>query len=57
LKGAWEAISDDRLAQYRAVLPAEWSDASDTFEKVLVFIRALRENIQAAMMEVKKVLI
>jgi hypothetical protein len=56
LIGAWEAISDDRLAQYRAALPVEWNGASDTIEKVLSFVRDLRDNIQPAMMEVQKVL-
>ena len=57
LIGAWEAISDDRLAQYHAALPAEWNGASDMIVKVLGFVRELRENIRPAMMEVQKVLI
>ena len=57
LIGAWEAISDARLAEYRAALPTEWESANDTIEKVLGFVRELRENIQPAMMEVQKVLV
>lgn len=57
LIGAWEAISDARLAEYRAALPQEWESANDTIEKVLGFVRELRENIQPAMMEVQKVLV
>lgn len=57
LIGAWEAISDDRLAQYQAALPAEWNGASGMIEKVLAFVRQLRENIRPAMMEIQKVLI
>ena len=57
LIGAWEAISDARLAQYQAALPAEWNGASDMIGKVLGFVRELRDNIRPAMMEVQKVLI
>lgn len=53
---AWTAISDDRLGQYQAALPAEWSDASDMIVKVLSFVRQLRDNIRPAMMEMQKVL-
>ena len=57
LIGAWEAISDARLAQYQAALPAEWNDASGMIGKVLGFVRELRDNIRPAMIEVQKVLI
>ncbi|MBC7683123.1 MAG: hypothetical protein H7172_12400 [Ferruginibacter sp.] len=57
LIGAWEAISDDRLAQYQAALPAEWNGASDMIGKVLGFVRQLRDNIRPAMTEMQKVLI
>lgn len=55
--GAWEAISDARLAEYRAALPAEWNGASDMIGKVLGFVRQLRENIRPAMLEMQKALI
>lgn len=54
--GAWEAISDERVAKYRAALPAEWASASSTSEKVLGFVRELRENIRPAMIEIQKAL-
>lgn len=57
LIGAWEAISDDRLAKYQAALPAEWNGASDMIGKVLGFVRQLRDNIRPAMTEMQKVLI
>lgn len=57
LIGAWEAISDARLAEYQAALPTEWESASYTIQKVLGFVRELRENIRSAMMEVQKVLV
>jgi hypothetical protein len=56
LIGAWEAISDDRLAQYQAALPAEWNGSSDMIVKVLGFVRQLRDNIRPAMKEMQKVL-
>ena len=55
--GAWEAISDDRLAQYQAALPSEWNGASDMIGKVLSFVGQLRDNIRSAMTEMQKVLI
>lgn len=57
LIGAWEAISDARLAQYQAALPAQWNGASDMIGKVLGFVRELRDNIRPAMMEMQKVLL
>lgn len=57
LVGAWEAISDARLAQYQAALPVEWNGASAMIEKVIGYARELRDNIRPAMMEVQKVLI
>ena len=54
--GAWEAISDARLAQYQAALPVQWNAAADTIGKVLGLVRKLRDNIRPSMMEMQKVL-
>lgn len=56
LVGAWEAVSDARLAEYRAALPAEWESASGTIDKVLGFVSDLRDNIQPAMIEIQRAL-
>lgn len=54
--GAWEAISDARLAQYQSALPAQWNAAANTISKVLGLVRQLRDNIRPSMMEMEKVL-
>jgi hypothetical protein len=54
--GAWEAISNARLAQYQAALPVQWNAAADTIGKVLGLVRQLRDNIRPSMMEMQKVL-
>ncbi|MGH9799254.1 MAG: hypothetical protein ACRD82_02740 [Blastocatellia bacterium] len=56
LAGAWEAISDARLDQYRSALPAAWSNKSDAIEDILRYIAQLRENIGQALTEITRVL-
>jgi hypothetical protein len=55
--GAWQAISDSRIREYQTALPPEWNGANDTVEKVLGFVKDLRDNITPAMTEMQKVLI
>ncbi len=54
--GAWLAISDDRLAAYRAALPIEWQAAFPQVELALSHIKQVRDNIGPALQEVARVL-
>lgn len=55
--GAWATISDARLMQYRAALPAEWADDKGLAERALGYISQVRDNIQPAIAEIARVLI
>ena len=56
LIGAWESITDERLAEYRNALPPEWDAASETANSAIHFIMQLRDNIRPAIAEVMRVL-
>ena len=55
--GAWATISDARLKQYKAALPAEWADDKGLAERALVYISQVRDNNQSAIAEIARVLI
>jgi hypothetical protein len=59
LVGAWEAISDDRLAAYRAALPPDWTpspESAHTADAAIEFLRNLRDNLRPAMQEITRTL-
>ncbi len=56
LTGAWEAISDARLQQYVAALPAEWDSVKNSTNDAILYLSRLRHNIQLAVQEVLRVL-
>ena len=56
LEGAWEAISDERLAEYRNVLPFEWTNNDPYADEVINYISQVRENITASLAQVVRVL-
>lgn len=56
IRAAWAGIHDSRLEEYEASLPAEWSSASATAKSAIKLIREARENIDACIVEVKRVL-
>lgn len=57
IEGAWRAISDARLCEYRQSLPITWSDGRATAENALSYIAQVRENIVSALAEVRRVLL
>lgn len=57
LAGAWEAITDVRLAEYQSALPLEWLADGGVTQNVLGYISNVRDNIQSAMAEIVRVLI
>ena len=54
--GAWLAVTDERLAAYRAALPGEWNSASQHADQALLYIGQVRDNIEAALQEVRRVI-
>jgi len=56
LAGAWRAVSDVRLAQYRAALPPEWNSAGPEADQALLHIGQVRDNMDAALQEVRRVI-
>ncbi len=54
--GAWLAVSNERLSAYRAALPAAWAAAHSTADGALNHIARVRDNIELALQEVRRVL-
>lgn len=54
LAGAWLAVTDERLAAYRAALPDAWNSASQHADQALLYIGQVRDNIEAALQEVRR---
>ena len=56
LAGAWLAVTDERLATYRAALPDAWNAASQHAVQALMYVGQVRDNIEAALQEVRRVI-
>ncbi len=56
LAGAWLAITDERLTAYRVALPHEWNSAGQYADQALRYIGQVRDNIEAALQEVRRVI-
>lgn len=56
LEGAWRTISNTRLSEYRAALPAAWSADEGVADEALGYIVQVRNNIVPALAEVARVL-
>lgn len=56
LKAALMQITDERLVEYVAALPAEWLCGNSIADEVVSYIKRLRENADDAFAEVERVL-
>jgi hypothetical protein len=56
IRAAWSGLSDAKIADYQTVLPAEWTNVAGTAASALSLIRGARDNIDAVLEEVKRVL-
>ncbi len=56
IRTAWTALSDARIADYERALPAEWIDVASAAASATKLIRDARDNIDAVLEEVKRVL-
>ncbi|TKB71752.1 MAG: hypothetical protein E8D46_16630 [Nitrospira sp.] len=54
--GAWLAVTNERLAAYRAALPDAWNAANQDADRALMYIGQVRDNIEAALEEVRRVI-
>jgi len=54
--GAWLAVTDERLTAYRAALPGEWNSSGQHADQALRHIAQVRDNIEAALQEVRRVI-
>ncbi|MDH5644206.1 MAG: hypothetical protein OEY63_08395 [Gemmatimonadota bacterium] len=54
--GAWLAVTNERLAAYRTALPDAWNAAGQHANEALLYIGRVRDNIEAALQEVRRVL-
>ena len=54
--GAWLAVTNERLETYRAALPDVWNAAKQDADHALMYIGEVRDNIEAALQEVKRVI-
>jgi hypothetical protein len=54
--GAWLAVTDVRLAAYRAALPEEWNSVSQYADEALGYVGQVRDNVEAALQEVRRAL-
>lgn len=56
IRASWEGLSDDQIADYESVLPPEWGDLGTSVSSALRLIRDARDNINAILNEVRRVL-
>jgi hypothetical protein len=56
IRAAWASLSDQRLAEYEAGIPAEWGGASPAVKSALDLVKGARDNIEHCLQEVKRVL-
>lgn len=54
--GAWIAIANARLDAYRAAMPEAWNSAAVQIDKALRHVAQVRDNIDQALQEVRRVL-
>src|SRR5262249_27844303 len=52
----WSNIADQRLLDYGATIPAEWTSVIPDVNSALSLIRGARNNIQGCMEEIRRVL-
>lgn len=56
IRAAWAGLSDARIADYERALPAEWTDVANATASATKLIRDARDNIDAVLNEVKRVI-
>ena len=57
LSGAFEAIADERINDYREALPPEWMVDAASVDRIIDYIRALKENLPMAINQLQGALL
>jgi hypothetical protein len=53
---SWTALSDTALARYKGAVPPAWANAGPAVDDAISLIQGVRDNIAAALAEVRRVL-
>lgn len=56
VQGAWQAITHRRLREYLQMLPDAWIDGANLANSTVEYLDKTRENLDAAMVEIERVL-
>jgi hypothetical protein len=56
IKSRWAALSDVRLREYEDAIPPEWAAARDDIDAALKLIADARDNIDACIAELGRIL-
>jgi hypothetical protein len=56
IRAAWSALSDARLDEYKSAVPASWAAAMPAVDDAISLIQGVRDNIDGALAEVRRVL-
>jgi hypothetical protein len=54
--GAFDVLTDARLAEYQSALPAEWLQDGGDIGQILAYVRALKKNVDLAISNVSEAL-
>lgn len=56
IRAAWAGLSDAQISAYGNAVPAEWADATNSVASALQLIKDARDNIDACITEIQRVL-
>ena len=56
IRRLWSALADSRLVEYRAAVPVQWNQVAADVDSALTLIRDARDNIDACITEIQRVL-
>ncbi len=56
IRDTWQGLSDARISDYGSAVPVEWSTATNFVETALELIKNARDNIDACILEIQRVL-
>jgi hypothetical protein len=56
IRSAWAALSDTQISAYGNAIPAEWATATNSVASALQLIKDARDNIDACITEIQRVL-
>jgi hypothetical protein len=56
IRAAWSALSDARLGEYKGAVPTAWAAAMPAVDDAISLIQGVRDNIDGALAEVRRVL-